>query len=91
VVLLALSKQSRGRGAGRVEGQIFVENGLHVGGRLCGRLVSKGAGFQLGENCEKLETQVHDALTGCENSPLSLSMAHCSNCSSVMSAVGGSE
>ena len=57
-------------------------------GGFGGGFVAEGAGFELGEDCLS-SVYPHCIFRGIEVVLLRRSMAHCSNSSSVMSAVGG--
>ena len=88
MVFLALCLEGCRAGALR-EGEVFVEDGLHVGFCLIGGFVPEGTGFEFGENCSLLVSILNVQNKEGGGIPRRRSIAHCSNCSSVMSAVGG--
>lgn len=90
LVLLPLGKQpGRGRAVG-LERQELVEGRLDVGGRLGRRPVAVRARLELGQDCGLVSSWPRGGVAARRHGPLNLSMAHSSNCSSVMSAVGAS-
>lgn len=74
-----------GRSVG-VKGQPFLEQRGDMGSSFGGSLISERASLKLSQywTLSASGTEEFDLTV-----PLNLSMAHCSNCSSVISAVGG--
>jgi hypothetical protein len=81
-------KSCRAGGGGR-EREVFVEEGFHVCCCLGGGFVPEGTGFEFGENCSLSVSILNVQEKDGAGVPRRRSIAHCSNCSSVMSAVGG--
>lgn len=76
-----------GRRGVRGKREEFLEERCNVGCGLRGGLVAIGACFDLGQDCLGLVTRT--ILCPWCDILFSRSIAHCSNCSSVISAVGG--
>lgn len=59
VVFLSLREQLCIARAVGVEREVFVEDGLHVGCRLGGRSVAKGACLKLGQDCAMSDSEYY--------------------------------
>lgn len=93
VVLLTLIFQAwvcstGGRGGIRGKREELLQKRCNVGRRLGGRFVSIRACFDLGQDCFGISRK-EDDMNVQVYILFSLSIAHCSNCSRVISAVGG--
>lgn len=55
MILLSLGLQSCGPGRGGRKRQVFIEKGLHVCCSFGSGFISKGAGFELGQNSQTID------------------------------------
>jgi len=70
-----------------MQGQPILKQRSNVSCGLGGRSVAERASFNFSKDCDN---QLWDTVRAGKDLLRNLSIAHCSNCSSVISAVGGS-